>query len=438
MEQAPHTVTHRMSSPIPVRGLGATIHNSDQYAKVDIYLTGVDGRTAVITREAHIVNDLRAKMLVGIDVLATEGITMDLPRKIAVISSYANIKVPLTITTKSTNQVSKAILAKQRTIIPPHSNLAVAIIEPDLPDGRDFLFEPDCRQADAAVYAHIVDHMMSEVHVRNDSDFPLVVPRKSRMGQIVEYKAEDCYLATADDAVLASTSRRQPMRQGWIKTAMRGLLAAAAVFHTSMDGSLERKLPNGITVYGPSDTSTQIEAVVNELPHLFEDRGNVVDVPKSEWMDIPLLDEWREKYKPGQARVYPLGANDRAQVDKAFDKLHDQDRMERTSTATPFSFPCFVVWRTLSDNTRKGRVIVDIRALNKISMPDAYPVPSQADILAAVQGAKYILTVDCSAYFYQWRVNPEHRHRLTVASHCGQETFKVAVMGYRNTPAYVQ
>lgn len=155
-------------------------------------------------------------------------------------------------------------------------------------------------------------------------------------------------------------------------------------------------------------------------------------------MDIPLLDDWQEKYKPGQARVYSLGANDRVIVDKAFDKLHTQNCMEWTSTATPFSFPCFVVWRTLPDNTHKGRVVVDIRALNKISMPDAYPVPSQADILAAVQGAKFISTVDCSAYFYQWRVNPDHRHRLTVASHREQETFKVAVMGYRNTPAYVQ
>lgn len=314
MEQAPHVAIHCMPSPIPVRGLGAAIHNSDQYAKVDIYLTGVDGRIAVITREAHIVDDLRAKMLVGIDVLAIEGITMDLPRKLAVISSCANIEILLTITTKSTNQVSKAVLAKQRTIIPPHSNLAVAVIEPDLPDGRDFLFEPDCRQANAAVYAHIVDHTMSEVHVRNDSDAPLVVPRKSRMGQIVEYEAEGCYLATADDAVLASTSRRQPMHQGWIKTAMRGLLAAAAVFHTSMDGSPERKLANGVTIYGASDTTmsdsaipdayTQIKAVVNDYPHLFEDRGNVVDVPKSEWMDIPLLDDWRDKYKSGQARVY--------------------------------------------------------------------------------------------------------------------------------------
>ncbi len=97
-----------------------------------------------------------------------------------------------------------------------------------------------------------------------------------------------------------------------------------------------------------------------------------------------------------------------------------------------------MVWRTLLNNTWKGRIVIDIRALNKISMLDAYPVPSQVDILSIIQGAKYISTIDCSAYFYQWRVNPEHQHRLTVASHCGQETFKVAIMGYRNTPAYIQ
>ena len=33
----------------------------------------------------------------------------------------------------------------------------------------------------------------------------------------------------------------------------------------------------------------------------------------------------------------------------------------------------------------KGRVVIDIRAVNKTTMPDAYPVPSQEDILCAVQ-----------------------------------------------------
>ena len=111
--------------------------------------------------------------------------------------------------------------------------------------------------------------------------------------------------------------------------------------------------------------------------------------------------------------------------------------MEWTASSTPFTYPCFVVWRTVSGQ-QKARVVVDIRSLNKITSPDTYPVPLQADILNAIAESKYITTVDCSAFFYQWRVKKEHRHRLTVSSHRGQETFKVAVMGFRNSPAYVQ
>ena len=35
-------------------------------------------------------------------------------------------------------------------------------------------------------------------------------------------------------------------------------------------------------------------------------------------------------------------------------------------------------------------------------------------------------------------MHPSDRHKLTVVSHRGQETFNVAVMGYKNSPAYVQ
>ena len=83
-------------------------------------------------------------------------------------------------------------------------------------------------------------------------------------------------------------------------------------------------------------------------------------------------------------------------------------------------------------------MVVDIRALNAITQPDAYPLPLQSDIIQAVQGCQYISVVDCSGFFYQWRVHPEDRHKLIVVSHRGQESFNVAVMGYRNSSAYVQ
>lgn len=127
--------------------------------------------------------------------------------------------------------------------------------------------------------------------------------------------------------------------------------------------------------------------------------------------------------------MHLLGARDCTEVDKLFDKLHKQNHLEWTTTSTPFSYPCFVVWRTVNGE-QKAWIVVDIQALNKITSPDTYPVPSQNDILNAIADAKYISTVDCSSFFYQWRVKREHRHRLTVSSHRGQETFKVTVMGF--------
>lgn len=153
-------------------------------------------------------------------------------------------------------------------------------------------------------------------------------------------------------------------------------------------------------------------------------------------MGILLLDNWEDLYKPGQAKVYPLGQRDKDVIDKEFDKLYTQDRMEWTTLLTPFSFPCFVVWKTTPAGP-KGRVVVDIRVLNKIAMPDAYPVLLQAEILALLRNALYISTVDAASFFYQWWVRQDYRYRLTVASHRGQETFKVPVIGFRNSPAYV-
>ena len=108
-----------------------------------------------------------------------------------------------------------------------------------------------------------------------------------------------------------------------------------------------------------------------------------------------------------------------------------------TKNHTSFSYPIFVVWRTIGKEW-KGYVMVDIRALNKLVQRDAYPVLIQQDILALVKDNRFIFIIDCTSFFYQWHVSPEDRHKLTVVSHCGQETFSVAVMGFINSPAYIQ
>ena len=60
-------------------------------------------------------------------------------------------------------------------------------------------------------------------------------------------------------------------------------------------------------------------------------------------MDIPLVEDWRERYKPGLARVYPVGKSDKDLIDETFDKLHATGRMEWTTEPTPFTFPYFIL-----------------------------------------------------------------------------------------------
>lgn len=81
----------KMASPVQVRGVGATKHNTDAYIILSIYIKGVkDGNTVLAKlkpREFHIVKNLRAHMLVGNDILGPEKITMDIGNRKAQIGS---------------------------------------------------------------------------------------------------------------------------------------------------------------------------------------------------------------------------------------------------------------------------------------------------------------------------------------------------------------
>jgi hypothetical protein len=65
-------------------------------------------------------------------------------------------------------------------------------------------------------------------------------------------------------------------------------MAALRPSDTMVDPALERKLPNGITVYGDQRVQTCFEQVLQRYPALFTDRSTTVDVPEDQQMPIPL------------------------------------------------------------------------------------------------------------------------------------------------------
>ena len=85
-----------------------------------------------------------------------------------------------------------------------------------------------------------------------------------------------------------------------------------------------------------------------------------------------------------------------------------------------FATPIFVVWRTVH-GMKKGYVVADLRAVNRVAIPDNYPLPSQEEILNYFIGMNYISVLDVTACFYQYRIHPVYWNIFTVMSYRGLE-----------------
>lgn len=203
-----------------------------------------------------------------------------------------------------------------------------------------------------------------------------------------------------------------------------------------MDGDLpERTTSEGVHIYNASTAAAaQLEKIVKTYPDLWTNTG-LIDVPKEQMMKIPLVEGWQNQKV--SSRMYPLSKRDREVLDKVFGKLHNQGRMEWATEPTPFAHPVFVVWRMVHGQP-KARVVIDLRGLNKIAVPDNYPLPLQAEIINSLRGKQFITVVDATSFFYQFGVYPFHRDRFTLISPRGLERSTVALMGFRNSPAYTQ
>ena len=298
--------------------------------------------------------------------------------------------------------------------------------------------------------AHIIDASTAFIQANNASDRTIVIPKNSKLGRIMDYEAEGCYRAFVDESLAVGPLNRafvdrsitvKPYHTSTANEVNKVKSTASNPFASAYSATPDPKKftsASGLTVYGSPEEQARLIEVAESYPAIWKSSGPTIDIPEEDWMTIPL--------KPGAkidaAKVYPLGREDRDVVDKEFDQLHLEGRMEWTRSSTPHRYPVFVVWKTVHvpgrPPERKGRVVTDIRGLNKITENDAYPMPLQTDITAAVRDCPYISTVDAAAFFHQWPVAKDSRYMLTVVSHRGQEQYNVAPMGSKASPPYVQ
>ena len=189
-----------MLTPMKVKGIGNRKYDAYKYIKLKMYLQSSNSNIALIDREFYVIDNLTAKALIGIDIIKPKSIVIDLDINIMKIGACKDLLIPINITSKGA-RVNTTIFSRKGIVLPPYTNILVPITGAkrplSLPTDRDFIFEPYTHNT-LLVYTYIVDYNISEVFIRNDTNYKITLQRRTKLGNITKYNAAGVFVVNPD------------------------------------------------------------------------------------------------------------------------------------------------------------------------------------------------------------------------------------------------
>lgn len=473
-----------------LKGVGGN-RTCEQEVEFDFYVAGKVDRTDVNGHfhvRADVLPQLGPKMLIGTDFMDEHGVEVSIRRREVTFASVFDMKVPIELERSPRRSITRKVTASHRTVVKPHQSIVVPVNYASLPKPLEARAEPEPYHFESwhtsVLNATIDQNTPHIVVVRNDTDEVVTVEKGERLGRIEEYTGTERALHVSATDVskgflheLESSQSPEEFAQ-WLarrdEETFHAIIARMRELEEDIDQGDEvaqkvgedtpskDQAPDPINFrtnfrtpsYGvekPADMpfitfeegvhicdkdpkfAHRVKATIDKYD-VFRNKG-IVPMPVEQMMRIDLVDGWQSQIK--SARPYPLGHKDREFLDEHNDKLHAEGKWVFMDEPTPLACPAFVVWRKATPKL-KGRVVIDLRPLNKVVIPDVYPLPDQDDIINAMQGKSYYTVLDASGFFHQLPVHPDHRNRMVVISERGLERSNVVLMGFKNSPAFAQ
>lgn len=141
-----------------------------------------------------------------------------------------------------------------------------------------------------------------------------------------------------------------------------------------LDQSLETTFSNSITTYSERKISDHYTEVTSHYSDLWADKRQMTKISETDWIIISLINDW--DLTKMTVKVYSITEKDYDEINKAFNKLHSQERMKYLNELISFTYSVFVVWWIITKKNdtiiKKTKVVINIRDLNKIIMSDSY------------------------------------------------------------------
>jgi len=101
---------------------------------------------------------------------------------------------------------------------------------------------------------------------------------------------------------------------------------------------------------------------------------------------------------------------------------------------SPWASPVVIAWKA----NGKPRFCVDLRKLNGITVPDAFPIPRIQDLFDAMSGSRYFSALDAAQGYHQIAMHPDSIAKTAFVTSSGTYEWLVMPFGLTNAPAEYQ
>lgn len=147
---------------------------------------------------------------------------------------------------------------------------------------------------------------------------------------------------------------------------------------------------------------SSVTKVLSKFPSVFSELSEK-EFPSLQFDSLDVLSN-----KTIQSKTYRFPQAHEEMVKKEMEKMLNLKIISHSKS--PFNSPVWVVPKKDDVNGEKQwRIVIDYRNLNKITIPDKYPLPNITDIIDQLGNAKYFSVLDLVSGFHQIEVNPIHR-----------------------------
>lgn len=177
----------------------------------------------------------------------------------------------------------------------------------------------------------------------------------------------------------------------------------------------------------PKQYSNNLLDLVGEFPDIFSLPDDKMSVNNFYTQKLRMSDD-----SPSYVKNYRTPHTSRAEIQSQVNRLIDNDLIEPCASA--YNSPLILVPKKSVDNTRKWRMCLDYRSVNRKLIADKFPLPRIDDILDNLGRSTIFSVMDLYQGFHQVPLDEQSRDITAFSTESGSFRWKVLPFGLNVSP----